>query len=81
MSQVSDRTERARAALRARESTDCPACAATKSIGHAVCRDCFGRLPRSLQIALYKRVRQGFEDALARAVDVLKRRQAGEVGR
>lgn len=47
-------------------------CGDCKTSGHTFCRRCYHRLPRALQLRLYRRMGEGYEEAYAAAREHLK---------
>lgn len=48
-------------------------CGESKKRGHSVCKNCFLKLPRHLQKALYQKIGHGYEQAHDRAYNFLRR--------
>ena len=66
-------TEQAVSSLR---SEICPHCKRTKSSYKSLCRKCFMALPGPQQMALYRRVGNGYEAAIEDALALLTARDA-----
>ena len=55
------------------QSEVCPACQGRKWEGKSVCIRCWRRLPAEIRQALYRRVGQGYEEAVGAALEALAR--------
>lgn len=58
--------------MRSLMSTICPACGNVKATRQTLCRKDYYALPPANRKALYQRVGEGYEEAVALAFDVLK---------
>lgn len=58
--------------LRSLMSTICPACGNVKATRQTLCRKDYYALPPQTRKALYQRVGEGYEEAIAQAFDALK---------
>jgi hypothetical protein len=57
--------EKKRSVLKDFLGKECPTCGCTKRSGMSHCSLCYGRLPKPMQTALYKRFGEGYEEAFA----------------
>lgn len=53
-------------------SATCPCCKASKKDGHTFCNRCYWRLPRDHQVAIYRRLGDGYIEAVDAAMEYLK---------
>jgi len=53
--------------IRALKNEECQ-CGRSKKSGYAVCFECYRRLPRDMQTALYRPINRGFQEAYEAAV-------------
>lgn len=56
--------------------TTCPACNGTKKTRQTLCGRCYHALPKNMQMALYRYVGAGYEEAYEAAVKFLRNRSA-----
>lgn len=61
-----------RAVLRSLRRHVCPACGGPKLSAQTLCRKDYHRLPQALQFALYRRVGEGYREAVVTALIALK---------
>ncbi len=61
-------------ALESLSGTQCPACQDAKRQNHTLCFNCYRQLPKPNQMALHRGIAQGYQNARAQALALLRAR-------
>ena len=56
-------------------SFTCPFCKGSKKDGHTFCNSCYWKLPKVHQVAIYRRLGDGYEEAVDDAIEYLRSRR------